>query len=685
MPSGCAVTGCSLKQNVMNNLKQKLKKCWKRGLLILLVCLGLEVFGFNHAYWQTRGNQPTEARLCFADGSAVEADRLYELNEAYLQNPLYLYAEIPAEEGLEVDYLCLNFGNVYMKENEYYRMSDVLNVQITVYDEGNADGYTLNERLISTIVPDTCYICLESSGRVTRLRLAITSEYVEAVSLQSLICNPQVPMHFSVWRVLFGFCLAMAVWQLFCGEKRTAMQTKADRCQWIATLALTLLAVFFLQWLTYQTVDYLGYDELAHSLADGVVYLEEEVDPGLLEAANPYDRTLMEQLGISTPYDTAYFNGHYYVYFGIMPCLLFYLPYYLLTGLDLSETAASMLVDLLTVTGSFFLMKALQKKYGPHLSQQMFLVLCLVMALAPSTILMLKRAAIYYIAIGTGIGLVCWGLYFWFSAKEDGRFHAGRGAFGSLLMGAAAACRPQLAMYSFFAFVLFADELKDIRHQGRKAAALLIPYIPVLALIFWYNQARFGSVLDFGAQYNLTGYDMVHIGTHFSRLIIGPWYYLFLPVTGNLEFPFLQCQQVSTAYAGFMANEAQLGGSFFLVPITLILLCPKVLKPCRQSRNLRIMGWVIVGAIVCADTVLCGVLMRYQMDFRLAFVLPAAVTFLEWQEQNPGQENLFMILCLVTLLFCGFTLFAQYESYDYNIINPVFYLRLRSFFDLWKL
>ena len=60
----------------------------------------------------------------------------------------------------------------------------------------------------------------------------------------------------------------------------------------------------------------------------------------LKSLSNPYDYRLrsmtLEPAGVSYLWDAAYYIGRYYVYFGIVPELLFFLPYYLATGNDLS-------------------------------------------------------------------------------------------------------------------------------------------------------------------------------------------------------------------------------------------------------------------------------------------------------------------------------------------------------------
>lgn len=74
------------------------------------------------------------------------------------------------------------------------------------------------------------------------------------------------------------------------------------------------------------------YDELAQAILDGKTYIDNnDVPQSLLDLENPYDttaRTVASQAsGDHYRWDVAFFNGHYYVYFGIVPLLLMYLPF----------------------------------------------------------------------------------------------------------------------------------------------------------------------------------------------------------------------------------------------------------------------------------------------------------------------------------------------------------------------
>ena len=66
--------------------------------------------------------------------------------------------------------------------------------------------------------------------------------------------------------------------------------------------------------------------------------------PELMELKNPYDTSYL--LANAIPYlaDYAYYEGKYYVYFGIVPELLFYLPCLALTGRGVSEFPRGMVL-----------------------------------------------------------------------------------------------------------------------------------------------------------------------------------------------------------------------------------------------------------------------------------------------------------------------------------------------------
>lgn len=63
--------------------------------------------------------------------------------------------------------------------------------------------------------------------------------------------------------------------------------------------------------------------------------------PLLLQMDNPYDPQARVDLGVDYRWDTAYYHGHYYMYFGVVPVFLLFLPFRLITGMSLTTYHAT--------------------------------------------------------------------------------------------------------------------------------------------------------------------------------------------------------------------------------------------------------------------------------------------------------------------------------------------------------
>ena len=75
------------------------------------------------------------------------------------------------------------------------------------------------------------------------------------------------------------------------------------------------------------------YELMADALLNGQIYLEYgDMDRRLLEMPNPYDTQARRELGVRYHWDEAYYNHHYYMYFGVVPTIILFIPFKLLTG-----------------------------------------------------------------------------------------------------------------------------------------------------------------------------------------------------------------------------------------------------------------------------------------------------------------------------------------------------------------
>ncbi len=173
---------------------------------------------------------------------------------------------------------------------------------------------------------------------------------------------------------------------------------------------------------------------------------------------------------------------------------------------------------------------------------------------------MMVRPDIYNIPIMMATCLTIWGFFLWLKGLQFGKFRAFYFFLGSLCMAMVAGCRPQMLLYQIVAIPLFYSFVKKERGLFAKKTWLeticfCIPYIMIGMLVFWYNDARFGSGFDFGATYSLTTNDMNQRGFNFARVFQGLFSFLIQPPVFNGDFPFLFSTNLETNYMGRNMTE----------------------------------------------------------------------------------------------------------------------------------
>lgn len=392
------------------------------------------------------------------------------------------------------------------------------------------------------------------------------------------------------------------------------------------------------------------YFELAKSLSQGKVYLDYEASDGLASLDNPYDTALREEMGVDYLWDHAYRDGRYYVYFGVLPALIYHLPWYLATGQELPNWVGVAASSALFAAGSAFLVEAVFRWCGRTPTVSWFLGLYSGFMLASGVSGACAGPDLYSLPISTALALLAWGLACWLTAVtpvgDRAGVRVGWGLAGSLLMALIALCRPQLLLLCLLGIPLVAPALKG--GPARKAAVLavcLAPFAAVALLAGAYNAARFGSPLDFGANYNLTSNDMTHRGWNADRTASGLLSYLLQPPSFVLS-PFGAAEAYPIlSYFGTSITGVLPGGILVCSPV-LLLAVPWLLSPVRGSRRARRAGMcaalsAAVGVAVAAiDANVAGVLARYYMDFgpalALSMVFAAARSYDERLELAPA-------------------------------------------------
>ena len=411
------------------------------------------------------------------------------------------------------------------------------------------------------------------------------------------------------------------------------------------------------------------YAELAKAMAHGQLYLEEEPPPWLQDMADPYDKGARDEAQKETgePYlfDVAYHDGHYYVYFGVVPVVLFYLPFYLLTGANFPTAIGVLIACVAFVLGCSALLDRFARYHFKRVSLGLYLLLQIPLVTCCGILYLLKFPTFYSLPIMLGLAFSVWGLYFWMRGRASAARSTGPEKWylaGSLCMALVVGCRPQLVVLSLLAFPLFwrpyiTERRLFTPRGGREFACLVAPYAVVAAGLMGYNYARFGSFTDFGANYNLTVNDMTKRGWNLGRLAPALFAYFLQPPCVTGVFPYVQPAPFDTTYMGQTIKEVTFGGILACLPVLWVLpFAKRVLALRMRQRSTRtIMGVIVVllasGVIVALlDAQMAGILQRYFADFSFMFL--AAVVLLAFivnENLSPGTmaQNLLMKVLLV--------------------------------------
>lgn len=292
---------------------------------------------------------------------------------------------------------------------------------------------------------------------------------------------------------------------------------------------------------TGQKSDY--YDLLARGFLKGHLYLDAPVDPRLL-SADPAVRRQASYL-----LDTSLYGGRYYLYFGVVPAALLFLPYAWLTGQDLPENAASLLLVALGFLCYLQLYRAAKRRYFPTLAAVPDACCVLLLAFGACTPILLVDGGVYEIAVAGGylfLGLFWLCLYHAWHARSREWLWLG---CGSLAGGLVVGCRPNgivaLPALAVVAILLRrpAPGTGAAGERGRRLRLAIAAILPAGAVglgLMAYNYERFKSPFEFGFRYQLSALIDAHLPL--ARLsFFWPnlqWYYLRLPVLSPY-FPYV--------------------------------------------------------------------------------------------------------------------------------------------------
>lgn len=346
---------------------------------------------------------------------------------------------------------------------------------------------------------------------------------------------------------------------------------EASRLMRFSTVAVLILMILFSSWAMSLNPMWNGkepghrdqYEKITESFLNGHLYFDNvPVDPKLNEMENPYDPYARLELGVDYSWDHAFYNGHYYMYYGVVPVLLLFLPFRILTGNALTGYHATQVFVAAYFCGVFCLFRFLARCFFRKMSYAAWLMLCITVSFT-SLWCCIACPALYNTPVSSALCMEIWSLFFFSKAvwgtEEENRSIA-FAFLGSLFGALAFGCRPNIALGNLIAIPMLLVYLRKHRLSFRLLLKLLLailPYVIIGLALMWYNKARFGNPLEFGQSYQLTVADQTAYGDrsladiHWVTIANGLVFNFFQSPTLEYHFPFVGAAGVFLAYPVF--------------------------------------------------------------------------------------------------------------------------------------
>lgn len=405
------------------------------------------------------------------------------------------------------------------------------------------------------------------------------------------------------------------------------------------------------------------YEAMTEAVLDGHLYLDIEVSPQLAAMENPYDSVKRSEEGVPYLWDHAFYDGHYYMYFGVVPVFLIFVPLKLL-GISLFSYQVTQIFVVLIVLGMFAVFYEICKRMCPEIPLSGYLAV----SVASSWITAwyaVKYPALYCTANSGGICMAVWGFYFCYRAfvtdahKKAIMLHAVLGALCSALTFG---CRPTIGFFCLTLVPLLFHYLKRCKRLKDFIQVFIlfcIPFVVVAILLMLYNYARFDSPFEFGQSYQLTIVDQTaysdnKIEPH--KCLSGLWFHLFAYEDVSSTFPYIHHD-----------------GSLVLFPILLVGLRSFGLRKAGRRGQTMIPG--MVGMICLAVVIITAyhvtwapvIFRRYSLDFNflLCFLMMFGVCGLYWQRKDHAKVSYVLTMLAAAVFVVCFLLY--FVDFDYSI------------------
>ena len=585
--------------------------------------------------------------------------------------------------------------------NFYYdnELTDKITYKIKYVAEDNTDIVNLRDKVI--LKEQKQYIHLDTHTKCQTIQ--IDFETNSELNISKIILN-HINFNINIYRIFVLFIASIFIIKVkdkSIFEKKYNLNSKVQKYNFL--LNLITMSMFIFIYIIYQYDFgslYFKPEEInkedsilmqTEAFANGSIKLLEEPSEELKNMKNPYDHIARSNNQVSYLYDVAYYDGAYYNYFGVAPIITLILPFRLLTGMYLHTYIFNFVFILGIALALYSLYKKIVDKYIKNISLCHF-YLGYYAILFGSNVFTLLRGAKYDIVVTSGIMFLLIAMNFAISIYKSEKLKY----LKLILLGISTALivlsKPNLIVYYPLILFLLLRSMKElkIKEKIKDFVWITVPLGMFAIFQMLFNYLRFDNILEFGAKYQLTSFNMIScMQITLGKTFAGIMEYIFRTANINpLKFPFVFINKVTDLVTmNEICYENRLIG-LISIPILWIYLFKKnILKKeeMKELNNLINIGLVVSIIAIILTTCFGGICEAYSIDFKIILCVGAVILLLKLLEQNEINDNInkiFIILCLATICLMIPICFTTEMNFLENLTSSVTVF-WKNIFEFW--
>lgn len=295
---------------------------------------------------------------------------------------------------------------------------------------------------------------------------------------------------------------------------RNFLQHRAVFFSLLGVIVSLLLAVWFFTAgrMTVREPNTYYFDQLANGFLAGQLSLLEPPSDQLLAMSDPYDWQARSDQQIPFIWDVSLYNQKYYLYWGPVPALLAAAVKIVYQTRVYDAALVFFFYTGILLTTSLVLFY-LRKRFFPRSPAWLLGLLVMMIGATAPLLYLINHPNVYETAISGGQFFLTLGLYALLKSTQHPSNNSAWLLVSGTSWGLAVGCRATLAVPVIVLTLIFAVYLIKNRKSSVWIPSLIslgTPLALCAGALAWYNWARFGSLLETGVTYQLSGPAIPH-------------------------------------------------------------------------------------------------------------------------------------------------------------------------------